>query len=57
MVQYDRMVLNHLLDTYENSLLSIERTEKDTDRVSFYENIYTSAYYDESSSEYEKFIF
>ena len=24
MVQYDRMVLNHLLDTYENSLL--ERT-------------------------------
>lgn len=23
MVQYDRMVLNHLLDTYENSLLSI----------------------------------
>ena len=39
MVQYDRMVLNHLLDTYENSLLSIGENRRKIQIE--YENIYT----------------
>ena len=33
MVQYDRMVLNHLLDTYENSLLSIGENRRKTGKL------------------------
>ena len=41
MVQYDRMVLNHLLDTYENSLLSIgENRRKVQIEFRFTEHLY-----------------
>ena len=60
MVQYDRMVLNHLLDTYENSLLSIGENRRKVQIEFRFTRTSIPAYYDESSSEYEKihiFIF
>lgn len=53
MVQYDRKVLNHLLDTYENSLLS-KGVNKRTIQIEFrFTKTSISAYFDESSDEYE----
>lgn len=54
MVQYDRMVLNHLLDTYENSLLSIGENRRKIQIEFRFTKESIPAYYDESSSEYEK---
>ena len=54
MVQYDRMVLNHLLDTYENSLLSIGENRRKIQIEFRFTRTSIPAYYDESSSEYEK---
>ena len=54
MVQYDRMVLNHLLDTYENSLLSIGENRRKVQIEFRFTRTSIPAYYDESSSEYEK---
>ena len=53
MVQYDRKVLNHLLDTYENSLLS-KGVNKRTIQIEFrFTKTSIPAYFDESSDEYE----
>lgn len=53
MVQYDRNILNHLLDTYENSLLS-KGVNKRTIQIEFrFTKTSISAYFDESSDEYE----
>lgn len=53
MVQYDRKVLNHLLDTYENSLLS-KGVNKRMIQIEFrFTKTSISAYFDESSDEYE----
>lgn len=54
MAQYDRMVLNHLLDTYENSLL-FSGENKRTIPIEFrFTKQSIPAYFDESSTEYEK---
>ena len=54
MAQYDRMVLNHLLDTYENSLL-FSGENKRTIQIEFrFTKQSIPAYFDESSTEYEK---
>lgn len=53
MVQYDRKVLNHLLDTYENSLLSTGENKR-TIQIEFrFTKTAIPSYYDESSDEYE----
>lgn len=54
MVQYDKIVLNKLLDTYESSLLSMGKNERTIhiEMRFIKENI--PAYFDESSDEYEK---
>ena len=53
MVQYDRKVINQLLDTYENSLLSTGE-DKRTIQIEFrFTKTSIPAYFDESSSEYE----
>lgn len=53
MVQYDRKVLNYLLDTYENSLLSTgENKRRIQIEFRFTKNSIPS-YFDESSAEYE----
>lgn len=53
MVQYDRKVLNHLLDTYENSLLSTGENKR-TIQIEFrFMNTSIPSYFDESSDEYE----
>ncbi len=54
MVQYDRKVLNHLLDTYENSLLSTGENKR-TIQIEFrFTKTAIPSYYDESSDEYER---
>lgn len=53
MVQYDRKVLNHLLDTYENSLLSTGENKR-TIQIEFrFTKRSIPSYFDESSEEYE----
>ena len=53
MVQYDRKVINQLLDTYENSLLSTGENKR-TIQIEFcFTKTSIPAYFDESSSEYE----
>lgn len=53
MVQYDRKVLNHLLDAYENSLLSTGENKR-TIQIEFrFTKISIPPYFDESSDEYE----
>lgn len=53
MVQYDHKVLNHLLDTYENSLLSTGENKRMI-RIEFrFTKISLPSYFDESSNEYE----
>lgn len=53
MVQYDRKVLNHLLNTYENSLLSTGENKR-TIQIEFrFTKTSIPAYFDESSDEYE----
>jgi len=54
MVQYDRKVLNHLLDTYENSLLSTGENKR-TIQIEFrFTKTSIPSYFDESSDEYER---
>lgn len=54
MVQYDKYVLNQLLDTYESSLLSIGENKR-TIHIEFsFVKKTIPAYFDESSQEYEK---
>ena len=45
MAQYERKILNHLLDTYENSLLSTGKNKRTIASI--------PSYFDESSDEYE----
>ena len=53
MVQYDRKILNHLLDTYENSLLSTGENKR-TIQIEFrFTKTSIPPYFDESSDEYE----
>ncbi len=53
MVQYDRKVLNSLLDTYENSLLSTGENKRTIQiELRFTKNMIPE-YFDESSTEYE----
>ena len=53
MVQYDRKIINQLLDTYENSLLSTGENKR-TIQIEFrFTKTLIPAYFDESSSEYE----
>ena len=54
MVQYDRKILSHLLDTYENSLLSTGENKR-TIQIEFrFTKTSIPPYFDESSSEYER---
>ncbi len=53
MVQYDRKVLNHLLDTYENSLLSKGENKRKIQIYFRFTKKLIPAYFDESSDEYE----
>ena len=53
MVQYDRKVLNHLLDTYENSLLSTGENKRTIQIYFRFTKKLIPAYFDESSDEYE----
>lgn len=54
MVQYDRKVLNYLLDTYENSLLSTGENKR-TIQIEFrFTKTSIPSYFDESSDEYER---
>ncbi len=53
MVQYDRKILNHLLDTYENSLLFTGENKR-TIQIEFrFTKTSIPPYFDESSDEYE----
>lgn len=53
MAQYDCKVLNHLLDTYENSLLSTGENKR-TIQIEFrFTKTSIPSYFDESSDEYE----
>lgn len=57
MVQYDKYILNKLLDTYESSLLSIGENTR-TIHIEFrFTKAAIPAYFDESSGEYEKIHF
>ena len=53
MVQYDRKVLNHLLDTYENSLLSTGENKRMIQIEFRFTKTSLPSYFDESSNEYE----
>ncbi len=53
MVQYDRKVLNHLLDTYENSLLSTGENKRMIQIEFRFTKTLLPSYFDESSNEYE----
>lgn len=53
MVQYDRKVLNHLLDTYENSLLSTGENKRMIQIEFRFTKTSIPSYFDESSDEYE----
>ena len=53
MVQYERKVLNYLLDAYENSLLSTGENKR-TIQIEFrFTKTSIPSYFDESSCEYE----
>ena len=53
MAQYDRKVLNSLLDTYENSLLSTGENKRTIQIEYRFTRTSLPVYFDESSSEYE----
>ena len=54
MAQYDKIILNHLLNTYENSLLSTGENKR-TIQIEFrFTKASLAEYFDESSAEYEK---
>lgn len=53
MVQYDRKVLNRLLDTYENSLLSTGENKRMIQIEFRFTKTSIPSYFDESSDEYE----
>ena len=53
MVQYDRKVINHLLDTYENSLLSTGENKRMIQIEFRFTKTSIPSYFDESSNEYE----
>lgn len=53
MVPYDRKVLNHLLDTYENSLLSTGKNKRMIQIEFRFTKTLIPSYFDESSDEYE----
>lgn len=57
MVQYDRYVLNTLLDTYESSLLSTGENRRNIHIEFRFTKKSLPAYFDESSSEYERIHF
>ena len=53
MVQYDKKVLNKLLDTYENSLLSIGKNKRTVNIELRFTKTVLPEYFDESSFVYE----
>lgn len=53
MVAYDKRVINQLLDTYENSLLSIGENKRKVQIEMRFTKTLIPAYFDESSNEYE----
>lgn len=57
MVQYDKMILNRLLDTYEASLLSTGENRRKIHIEFRFTKKALPAYFDESSSEYERIHF
>ena len=57
MAQYDRYVLNKLLDTYESSLLSTGENRRNIHIEFPFTRKTMAAYFDESSSEYEQIHF
>ena len=57
MVQYDKMILNRLLDTYEASLLSTGENRRNIHIEFRFTKKALPAYFDESSSEYERIHF
>ena len=54
MVQYDKFILNKLLDTYESSLLSTGENRRSIHVEFRFVKTALPAYFDESSQEYEK---
>ena len=54
MVQYNRIVINKLLDRYESSLLSIGKNERTIHIEWKFNKKNLPVYFDESSGEYEK---
>ena len=54
MVQYDRYVLNKLLDTYESSLLSTGENRRNIHIEFRFTKKLLPVYFDESSLEYEQ---
>lgn len=57
MVQYDKVILNRLLDTYESSLLSTGENRRNINIEFRFTKKALPAYFDESSSEYERIHF
>ena len=57
MVQYDKMILNRLLDTYESSLLFTGENRRNIHIEFRFTKKALPAYFDESSSEYERIHF
>lgn len=53
MVQYDKRVINKLLDTYENSLLSIGKNKRNVKIELRFTRTVLPEYFDESSFVYE----
>lgn len=53
MVQYDKLIINKLLDSYEASLLSIGKNERDIHIELRFTKKNVPAYFDECSDEYE----
>lgn len=53
MVQYDKKIINKLLDTYENSLLSLGKNKRNVKIEFRFTKAELPEYYDESSSVYE----
>ena len=53
MVQYDKQVINKLLDTYENSLLSIGKNKRNVKIELRFTRTVLPEYFDESSFVYE----
>lgn len=57
MAQYDKIILNRLLDTYESSLLSTGENRRNIHIEFRFTKKALPVYFDESSSEYEKIHF